>query len=106
MIELAQVSVLPNAVGDHRYDVHVIAKTRRVDRTDLRAVRNVSAYRAADFSEQLATLMPAGPNVYFDNVGGQIRQTIMNQMKRPARVVECGQISTYDDLNGGLDGGY
>ena len=45
--------------------------------------------------------MPNGPDIYYDNVGGQISQTIMWQMKYPARIVECGQISTYDDEGGG-----
>jgi NADPH:quinone reductase len=57
-------------------------------------------YRASDFSKQLAALAPTGPTIYFDNVGGQVSHTIMNQMRRPARIVECGQISTYDDPNG------
>ena len=57
-------------------------------------------YRADDFAEQLAALMPNGPDVYFDNVGGKISNIVMNQMRRPARIVECGQISTYGDGDG------
>jgi NADPH-dependent curcumin reductase CurA len=45
--------------------------------------------------------MPTGPNIYFDNVGGQLAQTVMSLMRQPARVIECGQISTYDDDDGG-----
>jgi NADPH-dependent curcumin reductase CurA len=45
-------------------------------------------------------VLPNGPDVYFDNVGGQVSQIVMSQMRRPARVVECGQISTYDDADG------
>jgi NADPH-dependent curcumin reductase CurA len=57
-------------------------------------------YRASDFKERLAKLLPNGPDVYFDNVGGELSQTVMRLMKRPARVVECGQIGTYDDADG------
>jgi NADPH-dependent curcumin reductase CurA len=54
-------------------------------------------YRAADLAEQITALVPGGPDVYFDNVGGQVSQVVMGTMRRPARVVACGQISTYDD---------
>ena len=54
-------------------------------------------YRAADLADQLRELAPAGPDVYFDNVGGALSQLVMTQMRRPARVVECGQIATYND---------
>jgi len=58
------------------------------------------SYCVEDFPEQLAKCIPHGPDVYFDNVGGNVSQIIMYQMHRPARVVECGQISTYDDADG------
>lgn len=54
-------------------------------------------YRAADFADQLRAALPTGPDVYFDNVGGAVSQIIMRQMRRPGRIVDCGQISTYDD---------
>ncbi|AWT57649.1 MDR family NADP-dependent oxidoreductase [Mycolicibacterium smegmatis] len=54
-------------------------------------------YRAVDFAEQLQAAMPSGPDVYFDNVGGPVSQVVMRQMRRPGRIVDCGQISTYDD---------
>lgn len=57
-------------------------------------------YRADDFAEQLAALMPNGPDIYFDNVGGRTSHIVMNQMRRPGRIVECGQISTYNDGDG------
>jgi NADPH-dependent curcumin reductase CurA len=58
-------------------------------------------YRSASLESQLRELMPFGPDVYFDNVGGALTQTVMNQMQRPGRVIECGQISTYDQQGGG-----
>lgn len=54
-------------------------------------------YRATDFADQLAAELPSGPDVYFDNVGGAVSQIVMRQMRRPGRIVDCGQISTYDD---------
>jgi hypothetical protein len=53
-------------------------------------------YHAPDLGEQITALAPNGPDLYFDNVGGQVSQTVMWTMRRPARVVECGQIATYD----------
>ncbi|MCI2417947.1 NADP-dependent oxidoreductase [Saccharopolyspora sp. K220] len=54
-------------------------------------------YRAPDLAEQLRALAPDGPDLYFDSVGGRVSQTVMGLMRRPARVVVCGLISTYDD---------
>jgi NADPH-dependent curcumin reductase CurA len=58
-------------------------------------------YRDEDFPLRLLEELPNGPDIYFDNVGGDLSQTIMNTMHRPARVIECGQIATYDDPDGG-----
>jgi NADPH-dependent curcumin reductase CurA len=58
-------------------------------------------YKSASLETQLRHLMPKGPDVYVDNVGGSLSQMIMSQMRWPARIVEIGQISTYDDVGGG-----
>jgi NADPH-dependent curcumin reductase CurA len=58
-------------------------------------------YRSTSLEAQLRELMPIGPDVYYDNVGGALSQMVMKQMQRPARVIECGQISTYDERGGG-----
>lgn len=57
-------------------------------------------YRADDFAQRLAALMPGGPDIYFDCVGGAVSNAVMFQMRRPARIVECGQISTYGERDG------
>jgi len=54
-------------------------------------------YHDDDLADHLAAAAPDGIDVYFDNVGGELSQTVMFTMHRPARVVACGQISTYDD---------
>jgi NADPH-dependent curcumin reductase CurA len=58
-------------------------------------------YRSATLAQDLLELAPGGPDIYFDNVGGAVSQAIMSTMRRPARVIECGQISSYDDHDGG-----
>lgn len=54
-------------------------------------------YRAPDLAEQITRHAPHGPDLYYDNVGGPVSQTVMGLMRHPARVVECGQIATLDD---------
>lgn len=56
-------------------------------------------YHAPDLDDQILAHAPTGPDLYFDNVGGQVSQTVMWTMKQPARVVVCGQIATYDDAH-------
>jgi NADPH-dependent curcumin reductase CurA len=58
-------------------------------------------YRSPTLAGDLLDLVPGGPDIYFDNVGGPVSQAVMSTMRRPARVIECGQISSYDDQNGG-----
>jgi NADPH-dependent curcumin reductase CurA len=58
-------------------------------------------YRSPALAQDVLKLVPDGPDIYFDNVGGAVSQAIMSTMRRPARVIECGQISSYDDQNGG-----
>ena len=58
-------------------------------------------YKSSSLEAQLREVMPKGPDIYIDNVGGALSQTIMLQMRWPARVVDIGQISTYDDEGGG-----
>jgi len=58
-------------------------------------------YKSSSLEGQLRELMPKGPDVYIDNVGGALSQTVMSQMRWPARVVDIGQIATYDDAGGG-----
>lgn len=58
-------------------------------------------YRSATLADDLRAIVPGGPDIYFDNVGGPVSQAVMATMRRPARVIECGQISSYDDQDGG-----
>lgn len=54
-------------------------------------------YRADDFAEQLAAACPNGIDVYFDNVGGNVRDTVWPLMNEYGRVAVCGQISQYNE---------
>jgi len=59
------------------------------------------SYRSPTLEADLRAVLPGGPDVYFDNVGGALSQTVMWNMPRNGLVVECGQIATYDDQDGG-----
>ena len=56
----------------------------------------VADYRAPDFVEQLAKACPDGIDVYFENVGGRIWDTVLPLLNTYARVPVCGLISQYE----------
>jgi hypothetical protein len=53
-------------------------------------------YKAGPISEGLKVACPDGIDVYFDNVGGEIFETALSQMKMNGRIACCGVVSTYD----------
>jgi NADPH-dependent curcumin reductase CurA len=59
-------------------------------------------YKSTELSiaDQLAAATPNGINVYFDNVGGEILEAVLQRINDHARIVLCGGISGYDDMAG------
>ncbi|MCC6470499.1 MAG: NADP-dependent oxidoreductase [Alphaproteobacteria bacterium] len=53
-----------------------------------------------DLGAALKAAAPNGVDVYFDNVGGEIHDTVMTQIRLNARIVVCGTISTYNNKPG------
>jgi hypothetical protein len=53
-------------------------------------------YRSENVHRALRTHVPDGIDVYFDNVGGEILDAALARLRRGARVVVCGAISTYN----------
>jgi NADPH-dependent curcumin reductase CurA len=53
-------------------------------------------YRGENLFKDLKAACPDGVDVYFDNVGGSILETVLFQMNLKGRVVCCGAISQYD----------
>ncbi len=53
-------------------------------------------YKKSNWAGALEQLCPQGIDIYFDNVGGAIADEVMKRINRHARVILCGQISTYN----------
>ena len=53
-------------------------------------------YRTDDVAARLKELAPKGVDIFFDNVGGELLDTVLRRLAMRARVVLCGDISTYD----------
>jgi len=55
-------------------------------------------YKAGNVAKALAEAAPDGLDLFFDNVGGEILDAALDNMAKEARVVICGAISQYNDL--------
>ncbi|MBM4385307.1 MAG: NADP-dependent oxidoreductase [Deltaproteobacteria bacterium] len=55
-------------------------------------------YKRENVGVRLAQLAPQGVDVYFDNVGGDILDAVLAQIRMKARVVLCGGISAYNEV--------
>ncbi|XP_076257730.1 prostaglandin reductase 1-like isoform X1 [Rhynchophorus ferrugineus] len=54
-------------------------------------------YKTDNIKHKLAELAPNGIDCYFDNVGGEVSSTIINQMNRFGRISVCGAIAAYNE---------
>jgi hypothetical protein len=56
-------------------------------------------YKGEDVAARLDELAPDGVDVYFDNVGGELLDTVLERLAMGGRISICGAISQYDDLS-------
>ena len=54
-------------------------------------------YKSEDLRAALKTHYPKGVDIYFDNVGGDMLNTVLARIARGARIVICGAISQYNN---------
>lgn len=53
-------------------------------------------YKSATFEKDLKEACGDGVDVYFDNVGGQILDHMLANMKQNGRIAACGAITSYN----------
>jgi NADPH-dependent curcumin reductase CurA len=56
-------------------------------------------YKGEDVGARLSALAPKGIDVYFDNVGGELLDLVLDRLASGARVSLCGAISQYEHLS-------
>ena len=56
-------------------------------------------YKNEDVNARLRELAPDGVNIFYDNVGGDILDAVLDNLALRARVVICGAISQYNDMD-------
>ncbi|MDH3589624.1 MAG: NADP-dependent oxidoreductase [Gammaproteobacteria bacterium] len=65
--------------------------------TDVAGFDDVVSYRNTDLRAELDRACPDGVDVYFDNVGGDMLQAVMERLALGARVVLCGLMAQYNE---------
>ena len=57
-------------------------------------------YKNDNVVNRLVELCPEGPNVFFDNIGGELLDSLLPHLAINGRIAVCGQISQYGDGGG------
>ena len=64
---------------------------------DYKSPAPAGAVRWDGVREGLKAHCPKGVDIYFDNVGGEILDTVLTRINRGARIIICGAISQYNN---------
>jgi len=56
-------------------------------------------YKSPNLAEQIRNAAPKGVDQYFDNVGGEVKDAVFENLNRSARVSQCGSISQYNSAD-------
>jgi NADPH-dependent curcumin reductase len=60
---------------------------------------DVIDYKLEDVAQRLSETCPQGVDIYFDNVGGDLLNTVLARLAMHGRVVLCGAIARYNDTS-------
>jgi len=63
---------------------------------ELNIDKGINYKTTENMREALANACPNGVDVYFDNVGGELSDRVMELINKHARIVLCGQIALYN----------
>ena len=80
------------------YGTRVIGTARGADKCQFVSELGFDAaidQSQTDWPAQLAQLAPNGVDVFFDNVGGEVLDTLLTQMNPSGRIVVCGATAHY-----------
>lgn len=58
-------------------------------------------HRDPDFADLLAEAVPAGIDIYFENVGGHVAEAVYPHLNKYARVPVCGLVADYNEVDAG-----
>ncbi len=88
LAKIAGARVIGIAGGPHkmRYLIDTIGADAAID------------YKNDDVAARLDALAPDGVDVYFDNVGGELLDVVLERIASGARISICGAISQYEHL--------
>ena len=105
--ETVLVSAAAGAVGSIAGQIAKLygARTVGISSTAAKCQRLISdlGYDAAldrtvaDLDKAMTIACPDGVDVYFDNVGGPMLQTVLNHINEEARILLCGSVATYNN---------
>jgi NADPH-dependent curcumin reductase len=56
-------------------------------------------YKAGNLREDFKAAVPNGVDAYFENVGGEVMDTVLSRLNAFSRIALCGMISEYNDAD-------
>jgi len=59
-------------------------------------------YKTENVEKRISELAPNGVNIYFDNVGGEILDSMLNNLALRGTIIACGAIHGYDSEMKGI----
>ena len=71
-------------------------KVSEIMKLGLEDAFNYKTVGAENYEKQLSKMIPGGLDIYFDNVGGEMLDAVIQNMKTGGKIICCGAISQYN----------